>query len=196
MYVNHGSIVKANVASNATAADARGAVRSSGSATVHTSATANGKSTKTGRLNAVRPSATPNAVADAIGVGAERSLSDVVASVRVARERPLDLLSVAGQLAPFAGAGLDAQILEDYSSTCELIDKFHLGGLPDGLWRYGLAVATRSVPRAPPWAAKCHPFGVKKAPRGRGGPTAQAGRQEGAVNDPKEASLPALSSNS
>ena len=90
---------------------------------------------------------TGNAMADALGVGPERALDDVVGSARSAPMRPLELLQVAGQLAPFAGIGLDAQILDDYARVNGLLDRLRLRFLPEGLWRYGIAVATRSIPR-------------------------------------------------
>ncbi len=61
--------------------------------------------------------------------------------------RPVELLSVEGKLAPFAGCGLDAQILDDYSRTSSGLSKLGLGFIPAGLGRYSIAVATRSIPR-------------------------------------------------
>jgi diacylglycerol kinase family enzyme len=62
-------------------------------------------------------------------------------------ERDLSLLLVDGKLAPFAGTGLDSQILEDYGATTRTLDSFGLGPLVSSPLRYALAVALRSVPR-------------------------------------------------
>lgn len=61
--------------------------------------------------------------------------------------RPVELLTVEGKLAPFAGCGLDAQILDDYSRTSNGLSRLGLGFIPAGLGRYSIAVATRSIPR-------------------------------------------------
>ncbi|MCS6914175.1 MAG: hypothetical protein NZ890_13150 [Myxococcota bacterium] len=66
---------------------------------------------------------------------------------RHARWRPLSLLRVGGVLAPFAGTGLDSQILEDYQATTRLLDRLGLGRVVSSPLRYALAVALRSVPR-------------------------------------------------
>src|SRR5262249_11198347 len=60
---------------------------------------------------------TGNAMADALGVVARRTMADVLASARRCAPNRLTMLSVAGRLSPFAGIGLDAQILEDYGIT-------------------------------------------------------------------------------
>jgi diacylglycerol kinase family enzyme len=59
----------------------------------------------------------------------------------------LPLLRVDGKLAPFAGTGLDSQILEDYSLTTRTLDAMKLGSLIGSPLRYVLAVALCSVPR-------------------------------------------------
>lgn len=59
----------------------------------------------------------------------------------------LPLLRVDGKLAPFAGTGLDSQILEDYSRTTRTLDAVKLGSLIGSPLRYVLAVALCSVPR-------------------------------------------------
>lgn len=61
--------------------------------------------------------------------------------------RLLPLLRVDGRLAPFAGTGLDSQILEDYHATTRLLDGVGLGQVTGAMARYALAVAFRSVPR-------------------------------------------------
>lgn len=59
----------------------------------------------------------------------------------------LPLLRVNGLLAPFAGTGLDSQILEDYAATSRTLDLLRLGPFLGSPLRYALAVALRSVPR-------------------------------------------------
>ena len=59
----------------------------------------------------------------------------------------LPLLRVDGKLTPFAGTGLDSQILEDYSRTTRTLDAMRLGSLISSPLRYMLAVALCSVPR-------------------------------------------------
>lgn len=61
--------------------------------------------------------------------------------------RELPLLSVDGTLTPFAGTGLDSQILEDYAATTRALDLLKLGPILGSPLRYALAVALRSVPR-------------------------------------------------
>jgi diacylglycerol kinase family enzyme len=62
-------------------------------------------------------------------------------------ERPLGLLRVDGLLTPFAGTGLDSQILEDYRLTSRTLDALKIGALLASTVRYALAVALCSVPR-------------------------------------------------
>ena len=61
--------------------------------------------------------------------------------------RELPLLNVDGTLTPFAGTGLDSQILEDYAATTRTLDMLRLGPILGSPLRYALAVALRSVPR-------------------------------------------------
>ncbi len=83
--------------------------------------------------------------------------------------KPLHLLRVNGKLTPFAGTGLDSQILEDYIMTTRMLDQLHLGPLVSSPLRYALAVAFRSLPR----------FLFRKLPiveaRNVGGPAFQVG---------------------
>jgi len=64
-----------------------------------------------------------------------------------AQEHELPLLQVNGLQTPFAGTGLDSQILEDYSATSHTLDLLRLGQFLGSPVRYALAVALRSVPR-------------------------------------------------
>ncbi len=57
----------------------------------------------------------------------------------------LPLLRVEGKLAPFAGMGLDALILEDYNSTRRAFDQTPLEMLGQGAMGYALAIASRSL---------------------------------------------------
>jgi diacylglycerol kinase family enzyme len=95
---------------------------------------------------------TGNALADALGAssptlrGFQRDLD------RVSRKkgtRRLQLLTVDGKLTPFAGCGLDAQILEDYGAMGDTLDRLTgpLGPAVGAVSRYAAAVATRTVPR-------------------------------------------------
>lgn len=61
--------------------------------------------------------------------------------------RPIGLLRVDGRLTPFAGTGLDSQILEDYRLTSKTLDAIKIGALLASTVRYVLAVALCSVPR-------------------------------------------------
>jgi hypothetical protein len=102
---------------------------------------------------------TGNALADAIGAS-RPTLDGLIADLRRARatspfdddRKTLKLLSVDGKLTPFAGCGLDAQILDDFAKLGELIDdaapKIGVDGEKIGASaRYALTVALRSVPR-------------------------------------------------
>ena len=61
--------------------------------------------------------------------------------------KPLQVLRVAGQLATFAGTGLDSQILQDYGATGRMLDNVGVGPFFSSPLRYALAVALRSLPR-------------------------------------------------
>lgn len=95
---------------------------------------------------------TGNALADAIGAS-RPTLDGLVKDLRRARsadqEKTLKLLTVDGKLTPFAGCGLDAQILDDFAKLGELIDGAtgeHADKIGAGA-RYAMTVALRSVPR-------------------------------------------------
>jgi diacylglycerol kinase family enzyme len=93
----------------------------------------------------VLPCGTGNSMAEALDA---RDTFDVIErAARMGVTRPIEMLSVEGRLAPFAGCGLDAQILDDYSRTSDALAKVGLGLIPSGLGRYSIAVATRSIPR-------------------------------------------------
>jgi diacylglycerol kinase family enzyme len=99
---------------------------------------------------------TGNALADAVGAS-RPTLDGLVKDLRRARaarpghggQKTLPLLSVDGKLTPFAGCGLDAQILDDFAKLGEWIDGAagdHAGKIGAGA-RYAMTVAMRSVPR-------------------------------------------------
>lgn len=94
---------------------------------------------------------TGNALADCLG--ASRPTSDGLAHdlgrARAARARPLQLLEVDGKLTPFAGCGLDAQILEDFTELGKVVDRLAgpFAGAIGAAPRYALTVGLRSTPR-------------------------------------------------
>ncbi len=95
---------------------------------------------------------TGNAMADALGAS-RPTLDGLVKDLRRARaaghQKTLPLLSVDGKLTPFAGCGLDAQILEDFARLGEAIDRVggeHARKIGAGA-RYFLTCALRSTPR-------------------------------------------------
>jgi len=95
---------------------------------------------------------TGNALADALG--ASRPTMDGLAhdlgrARRAQRQRPLQLLEVDGKLTPFAGCGLDAQILDDFHKLGKIIDRVSgpMAGAIGAAPRYALTVGLRSTPR-------------------------------------------------
>ncbi len=94
---------------------------------------------------------TGNAIGYYVGVepSNERGLRTEIARAieTESTTRDLPLLRVDGKLAPFAGTGLDSQILDDYAATTRAIDRMGLGRIIGSGFRYTLAVGLRSVPR-------------------------------------------------
>lgn len=94
---------------------------------------------------------TGNAIGYYVGVEApnERGLRTELARAAQADSptRDLPLLRVDGKLAPFAGTGLDSQILDDYAATTRALDRVGIGRVISSGVRYTLAVGLRSVPR-------------------------------------------------
>jgi diacylglycerol kinase family enzyme len=95
---------------------------------------------------------TGNALADCLG--ASRPTPDGLAhdlgrARRAARARHLQLLQVDGKLTPFAGCGLDAQILDDFHRVGKIVDKVAgpLAGAFGAAPRYALSVGLRSTAR-------------------------------------------------
>jgi diacylglycerol kinase family enzyme len=95
---------------------------------------------------------TGNALADALGASrptADGLVRDLRRARGLDRKKTLPLLNVDGKLTPFAGCGLDAQILDDFHKMGALIDRF-AGDLAPKIGasaRYAIAVGARSVPR-------------------------------------------------
>jgi diacylglycerol kinase family enzyme len=95
---------------------------------------------------------TGNALAEVLNAS-RPTLTGLAADLRRARhpneQRMLPLLEVEGRLTPFAGCGLDAQILDDLAAVGRVIDRT-AGSMAPKLGpasRYALAVGLRSVPR-------------------------------------------------
>lgn len=91
---------------------------------------------------------TGNALADALGVG-PRGVAQQVEELRRAsasqQRVDLPMLRIDGRLAPFAGLGLDALILQDYNTVKGAMGRTPLRALGSGAMGYGLAIATRSL---------------------------------------------------
>lgn len=99
---------------------------------------------------AVVPLGTGNGWAGAVGApGWRRAFENLGRWDESGRAMPLrrfDLVEVCGMVAPFAGTGWDANILDDYHATRAVPWMPRL--LREGMPGYFLALATRSVPRA------------------------------------------------
>ncbi len=89
---------------------------------------------------------TGNAVAEMVGAG--RPVDDLRRhlSGEVLPGRRLDLVSVEGRRTPFASAGLDAAVLNDYYWLRSRLPG-RAGRLASGISGYALAIALRSAPR-------------------------------------------------
>ena len=90
---------------------------------------------------------TGNALATVLGArGGSKGIAADLRAIRSPQRRTtLDLLDVEGRLAPFAGAGLDAMILEDYDAIRQGVVGRAIGGRINGPLGYGLAIAGRSM---------------------------------------------------
>jgi diacylglycerol kinase family enzyme len=93
---------------------------------------------------------TGNALATTLGASTPNE-AGLAADLRMAADpsarRPLGLLQVEGRLAPFAGVGLDALILEDYNVVKRALGRTPARALGQGAPGYALAVASRSLLR-------------------------------------------------
>jgi diacylglycerol kinase family enzyme len=92
---------------------------------------------------------TGNAVAEMVGASPRRHVEDLARYVRgeVGRTRRLDLITCDGRRTPFAGAGIDAAVLNDYRWVKQALSGTPLAQLGLGLTGYSLAIALRSAPR-------------------------------------------------
>jgi diacylglycerol kinase family enzyme len=92
---------------------------------------------------------TGNAVAEMVGATPRRHAQDLARFVRgeVESIRRLDLLTCEGRRTPFAGAGIDAAVLNDYVWLKRRLSGTPIAKLGVGLAGYGLAIALRSAPR-------------------------------------------------
>jgi diacylglycerol kinase family enzyme len=92
---------------------------------------------------------TGNAVAEMVGATPRRHAQDLARFVRgeVGTVRRLDLLTCEGRRTPFAGAGIDAAVLNDYVWLKRRLAGTPIAKLGVGLAGYGLAIALRSAPR-------------------------------------------------
>lgn len=83
------------------------------------------------------------------------------------RWRPQPLVDVLGLRSPFAGLGIDAQLLEDHAAVGRVVDRIPgARRVVSGAARYALSVALRSLPRI----AVAGPGGVRARVRNLGAP--------------------------
>lgn len=94
---------------------------------------------------------TGNALAWVVGASS-KGIGDLRADIdrlmTDAGSRPIHLVEVEGQIAPFCGVGFDACLLSDYAKTREVLGKTPLGPAATGFLSYAVAAAFRTVPRA------------------------------------------------
>lgn len=119
---------------------------------------------------------TGNALADALGASGDPAAD--LAALCAGRGRPAArrLLEVAGLRAPFAGVGVDAQLLEDHAAVGALVGRLPGGGRLGGAARYALSVPLRSVPRFATGARAevvVRNLGAPAVAVGRDGPTGE-----------------------
>jgi len=92
---------------------------------------------------------TGNALAWVVGArstGTRGLSADVERLQADAGSRPMHLVEVEGQIAPFCGFGADAQLLADYDKTMSFLLKTPLRSVAPGAVSYGLAAVTRTIP--------------------------------------------------
>ncbi len=63
-----------------------------------------------------------------------------------AGSRPMRLIEVMGLLSPFAGFGVDAQVLADYQRTKSFLARGPLARLAPGIFTYGVSTITQTIP--------------------------------------------------
>ncbi len=90
---------------------------------------------------------TGNALAWVVGATGRSDLSaDIERLQSDAGSRPIRLVEVEGQIAPFCGFGIDAAMLEDYAKTKAMLSKTPLRTVAPGMMSYIVAGATRTLP--------------------------------------------------
>lgn len=93
---------------------------------------------------------TGNALAWVVGASS-KGTSDLQADIdrlmTDAGSRPIHLVEVEGQIAPFCGVGFDAYLLADYAKTKALLGKTMLGPAATGFVSYAVAAAFRTIPK-------------------------------------------------
>jgi diacylglycerol kinase family enzyme len=94
---------------------------------------------------------TGNALAWVVGASS-RGLRDLQADIdrlmTDAGSRPIHLVEVEGQIAPFCGVGFDAALLADYAKTKALLGRTPIGAAANGFLSYAVAAALRTIPLA------------------------------------------------
>jgi diacylglycerol kinase family enzyme len=92
---------------------------------------------------------TGNALAEVVGARPDAYVEQLgtFAAGRASAIRKLDLLVCDGRRTPFAGVGIDAAVINDYSWLKNALGATALAPLATGLSGYGLAIALRSAPR-------------------------------------------------
>lgn len=91
---------------------------------------------------------TGNALANVLGPAraTAQGLAADLGRARLAEsETALNLLKVEGRLTPFAGVGLDSQILADYNTTKKSFENTPFAELAKGGAGYAMSIATRSL---------------------------------------------------
>jgi diacylglycerol kinase family enzyme len=94
---------------------------------------------------------TGNALAWVVGASS-KGIGDLQADIdrlmTDAGSRPIHLVEVEGQIAPFCGLGFDAMLLSDYAKTKDLLGRTPLGAAANGFISYAIAAAFRTIPIA------------------------------------------------
>jgi diacylglycerol kinase family enzyme len=94
---------------------------------------------------------TGNSVANTLGASPRSPKGFAMDLWRARATQPagkLSLLDVEGRLTPFAGFGLDAQILDDHEQVAQAMGRMGLGFLGTGNHSYAVSVTSLSIPRA------------------------------------------------
>jgi diacylglycerol kinase family enzyme len=90
------------------------------------------------------------AIAGMVGANSGEGILDDVLRARageVPSVRKIHLIEAEGRVTPFAGVGLDAALLDDYVQTRQRLARGAFRRFSSGAAAYGLAVASRTLPR-------------------------------------------------